>query len=497
MKDLYSFDLNADKAMETYNEVRKAYDSFFTELGAPFIVAEADSGNMGGNLSHEYHYESPLGEDIVWTCSNCTYVANDEVVFRKSTERPTNNQSDNHQAKIWRGITIDRTANVTVIYPTNDIKNTKGSLGALDSTMLKQIYPQIDLTIKSLSPNAPEMVHQIVIKHPQVPNKTLQDFIDLNLISGNALQIATEKDFLRTKDGDLCPRCETGLLRSHHTIELGHTFFLGTRYSNPFRLAIVDPNSVHGGNVSPNIVQMGCYGIGVSRLIGALAEIGTREITFGTRKTQYGLNWPTPVAPFEVAIIYNMDDHSREAQRIYDSLCVPIAANAPVPDVVLDDRARGIPWKLTDADMRGYPVLLILGNKMPEYVEVQCKALGLKALVSPYDLKKHVYSALHSLKQNYLSPQKGSKPVKTLQFGPGMEKVEMAQMAEIAEMPRSDSTSEVNLSREKALNRHRLKPTKDERIVKTADGGLVEVRRFTPAIIRGYETSKGKRGGIS
>jgi prolyl-tRNA synthetase len=422
MKDMYSFDSNSESALETYNEVRKAYDSFFTELGAPFIVAEADSGNMGGNLSHEYHYESPLGEDTVWSCSNCTYVANDEVIIRKSKDPQSDNISNRQNARVWRGLSIDRTTNVTFVYPGTDSENTEGSLASLNSTVLKEIFPQIDLTIKSLSPRAQDMIHQVIIKHPQVPDSTLQRLIDSNLVPGDALQLPTEKDFLQNKDGDVCPSCETGLLRSHRTIEVGHTFFLGSRYSAPFRLSTFDPISAKGRKVLPTPVQMGCYGIGVTRLVGALAEIGTQEINF-SRSTIYGLNWPPSVAPYEVAIIYNKDIHFKEAQHIYDGLCQPVHDNAQAPDIVLDDRPRGIAWKLTDADMRGYPVLVILGNKMPHYVEIQCKSLGLKTFVSPSDLNNSIYSVLMSLKSNYLNPENRGKTLKTLQFGPNNEQL--------------------------------------------------------------------------
>ncbi|KAF2401062.1 class II aaRS and biotin synthetase [Trichodelitschia bisporula] len=232
MKDLYTFDATAEAAMETYSEVRAAYDAFFTELGLPFASAQASSGDMGGKLSHEYHFTSPLGEDVVLSCG-CGYSANQEI-------GPT----------------------------------------------------------------------------------------------------------------DACPDCGSPL-RSTHAIEVGHTFYLGTRYSEPLEAQVSAPNGL------PVLMHMGCYGIGVSRLIAAIAVMTADN---------KGLRWPRSIAPFS-AVIIPFDGVTPEGvHKAYDDV-------QTVCDAVIDDRDKPFAWKLKDADLIGYPFIIVLGRRWMaagEY-EVQCR----------------------------------------------------------------------------------------------------------------------------
>jgi prolyl-tRNA synthetase len=393
MKDLYTFDIAQEEAMETYDQVRKAYDAFFKELGIPFLVAEADSGNMGGKLSHEYHYESPMGEDTVWTCSNCNYIANDEVVHRKHSASESNRSNPNG-ISVWRGLSQDKITNITVLYPSNTLSETVGSLQDLDTNVLKEIYP--DLDVRANSGSLPKLRYHVIIVHPETTEEALKRTLESDpTFFQDATVIETEKDFLRTSDGDLCPRCEAGSLKSHRTIEVGHTFSLGTRYSEPFNLYSRVQHSKNDIQIRP--VQMGCFGIGVTRLMGAIAYMCTREI-FINRRLMYGLGWPTAIAPFEVAVIADMKRKSYEAVQLYDALSRFRAGDLPRLDVVLDDRDLDIPWKLTDAELRGYPVLVVVGKTMPYKLEIQCPGLNEAVYVPPGDALQTVHSMLHALR---------------------------------------------------------------------------------------------------
>ncbi|KAF2704511.1 prolyl-tRNA synthetase [Pleomassaria siparia CBS 279.74] len=272
MKDLYTFDYSSELALETYQEVRAAYNNLFDELKVPYLVADADSGNMGGKLSHEYHFASPKGEDDVWKCNTCEFVVNDELV-EKGVE-----------------------------------------------------------------------------------------------------------------DGDICPRCppNTGHLTVRKAIEVAHTFHLGTRYSEPLGALVTTPKDPR-----PQPLHMGCHGIGVSRLIGAVASI---------LSDSKGLNWPRAIAPFEVIII-GADSNMDMGEAQFNHLSVSDETGEPL-DVAWDDRPiKSMGWKLRDADLIGYPVILVLGRAWKERgaIEVQCRRLGIKKEVDMASLKKEVTALLDQL----------------------------------------------------------------------------------------------------
>lgn len=412
MKDMYSFDYGANEATETYNSVRQAYNNFFTEIGVPFLVAEADSGSMGGNLSHEYHYKSPLGEDTVWTCSNCDYTANDEVASKKvDLDTPY----DGDGIKEWRGISINRTANITFYYPSKDTTSSYGSLKDLDVATIKSIYPGLDTSISDLSVDSPPMRQQIVVKHPLLSTDKLANFIrdhphdHLTVTTG----IHTDRDFLGVEENDPCPRCDSGKLTPHRTIEVGHTFFLGDRYTAPFNVTTKLPDL--DKRITRVHVQMGCYGIGVSRLVGAIAEIGAGPIQSG-RKQIDALTWPRPLAPFDVVIVMDSGNEETEAEaiKLYDHLTrYPSKRLLPPLEVILDDRNQTLPHKLIDADLRGIPIVVVFGKRYTKdgYIEIQCRELGQQCHVREIDAKTKIHAALNWLDKNYQKPAPESWPL--------------------------------------------------------------------------------------
>ena len=304
MKDLYTFDKTKAEAITTYEEVRLAYSAFFEEFRLPYLVAEADSGNIGGDVSHEYHVASPKGEDTLLACVSCNYTVNEEVISNAGVSE--------------------------------------------ESTPCK------------------------------------------------------------------CPKC-TGELQRIKSIELGHTFFIGTKYSKALDLKVeleppAAPKEMSGDIDGDNIqsieaqtpqkrvavdVEMGSHGIGVSRLIASMADL-----LFDDK----GLNWPRVIAPYEVIIIPSKGQEG-EGANMLDWLTKqgpqPSESTAkPRFDAVLDDRDKATAWKLNDADLVGYPVIIVLGTrwKRENVCEVQCRRLGfVRRDVSPYDLSGLVESLLSKL----------------------------------------------------------------------------------------------------
>ncbi|OTA24040.1 hypothetical protein BTJ68_13273 [Hortaea werneckii EXF-2000] len=253
MKDLYTFDTTESQARETYEAVRQAYVAFLTDLRLPYLVANADSGNMGGKLSHEYHFASDRGEDIIIGCDTCDYSVNEELF-----------------------------------------------IAPLD-------------------------------KAPAPPGK----------------------------------------LRLQQATEIGHTFHLGTRYSHPMQLQVLDANNKQ---VS---VSMGCHGIGVSRLIGAIATLLADE---------EGLGWPMAIAPFEAVLISTPSVDKADVESLYDQV-----HNAAI-DMTIDDRDRAIGWKLNDADLVGYPFVVVIGRAWADKqaLELQCRRIGIKEEVRAADVVSRI-----------------------------------------------------------------------------------------------------------
>lgn len=418
MKDLYTFDSTKEKALDTYENVRRAYTGFFDEFKIPYVVAEADSGDIGGDLSHEYHFPTPKGEDRIISCTSCSFAINEEEVAKGNLDlRPRIASSkagaDSELAPTpsgqayssdgfcsWYAISKDHHYLVEAVYPA---KTGPSRTAVIDPFLLKKLFPELDLGVENPMDtfirfwkdtqagggNGIPTVHRIFdfrVPESQFSNSTQATtnlFSTLNLTPpihiNPSIPSASAPDLLRLETGDPCPKCFTGTLRVQTAVELGHTFFLGTRYSKPLRVTITsDPSSQLENSPAPVPMQMGCHGIGVSRLIAAVAD---------TLADPIGLNWPRVMAPFEVVIIPYLE-HTASAMQIYDSIssdntdgsggASPALHIKNNIDAVLDDRDRSFVWKLKDAELIGYPVVVLLGKrwKVSGKAEVRCRRLG-------------------------------------------------------------------------------------------------------------------------
>ncbi|TVY70624.1 Proline--tRNA ligase [Fusarium oxysporum f. sp. cubense] len=412
MKDLYTFDLTTLEAVETYRQVSAAYRAFFDELKLPYLVAEASSGDMGGDLSHEYHLPSSVGEDTVINCDSCGYTANDEVATLRtpSTAYDGSESPPASHFRVWRGISKDRKALINAWYPRSSGASAESGLNL---HAVKSAVPELDATIEdplplwgaSLESGTTKVINvvdgrlvpvfeSVRDQLPLLPEDLQPYQVEYSTIdstaSGGGLNLA------RITDGDACPRCEEGALKIHRALECGHTFQLGTRYSVPLDACVTIPHSgipaaaaeeglIPGSRIP---LQMGCHGVGVSRIFGAVAEILADE---------QGLNWPRAIAPFEVAII-PASDLAEDSLRIYDLLAAGDNSRNGL-DVVLDDRQRSFVWKMKDADMVGFPVLVIMGRSYKENgtCEVQCRRLSIKETVKLDALPEFISNLLDQL----------------------------------------------------------------------------------------------------
>jgi prolyl-tRNA synthetase len=381
MKDLYTFDATVEAGLETYKAVRQAYKNLFDELKLPYLVADADSGNMGGKLSHEYHFVSPKGEDNVWSCSSCDYVANEELVEKRTPDISTSSQPP----LVFTGISTDRKTRISIHLPrppslAPDAPNPPWSEISSYANLhaLKKALPstiELDTGIEPTTLTA------------LLPSTTSSTTITDRSLPSSPSSSTTPLDLTPTLPSDPCPHCPTGTLHVNKAIEVAHTFHLGTRYSEPLHAYIAGPDAA----TKWTPLQMGCHGIGVSRLVAAIASL---------LADARGLNWPRVVAPFEVAVVTASMEEA-EAEEVYDVLSgVGGKRGEGEVDVVLDDRAgKSLGWKMKDADLIGYPVVVVMGRGWKERreVEVQCRRLGVKRDVGLSSLRGEVEGLLGQL----------------------------------------------------------------------------------------------------
>jgi prolyl-tRNA synthetase len=440
MKDLYTFDITKEAALETYRQVQAAYYHIFESLKIPYLVAEASSGDMGGDLSHEYHLPSPAGEDVVAICNGCGYAANDEVAESRRPPwsdvtdlRPERNENDFsiEEIGVWRGISRDRTRLINAWYPLHPPVVTDDSPGGstagrkVSIHAVRSVIPDLDASVEDplamwqealtrprgtakLVPSEAEILNLVDCRLPTSFKKTLQQRPDPDALLPDGLaspacvdhSVISESNghllnLLSVENGDACPRCENGILRVRRALELGHTFYLGTRYSEPLGLNTMAPPSQVSQLDQPNnavvAVQMGCYGIGISRIIGAVAEHLVDE---------QGLHWPRAIAPWEVVIISSDPSLINSVLMVYDALASyrPIDYGRTI-DCVLDDRPETMIRKIKDADLIGYPVMVIIGKAWTKdkLCEVQCRRLAVKDDVSLARLPQFVADLLAKL----------------------------------------------------------------------------------------------------
>lgn len=422
MKDLYTFDTDLRSALDTYEKVRGAYSRIFNDMKLPVLAAKASSGDMGGDLSHEYHLPSPFGEDSVITCGSCDYTINEEI----ATTRVAHETCQADHVGVWRAITKDRSTLVNVWYPTRTSRAGTGEVCQYTTTdiniyAVKSLVPDLDAGVS----DATEL-WAAATEGPDVTAKRLVNLFDSRLpplfsdtLEGTSLSMwpdavktgASRVDvqshgsstsggkalnFLRIRTGDDCPQCSSGTLNVQKAMELGHTFHLGTRYSEPLNAKIsLPPPSLNEAKTSPGgsgtsktvSMQMGCHGIGISRVMGAVAEHLADD---------KGLNWPVAIAPYTCVVVF-AEDHYNDAVEVYKRILDGSGDQDERLDIILDDRQKSLPWKLKDADLIGVPVIVVLGRewRVTRRVEVQCRRLNVKDTVD-VDSLSVVISELHS-----------------------------------------------------------------------------------------------------
>ncbi|GAA1801781.1 proline--tRNA ligase [Planosporangium flavigriseum] len=394
MKDAYSFDLDDEGLRRSYDAQREAYIRVFDRLGLDYTIVAAATGAMGGSGSEEFLAPAPVGEDTYVACTACDYAANTEAV---TTPAPAADQATRPAS------TVFDTPGTPTIESLVAYANSVGAGGRTDWTAadtLKNVVlragdsllvigvpgdREVDLkrVEAALYPVTVELfddfaAHPDLIRGyigPQVLAKLgIRYLVDPRVVPGtawltganepdrHAVNVVCGRDFTPdgtieaadVRAGDPCPACGQPLAL-RRGIEIGHIFQLGRRFADAFGLDALGPDG------QPVRVTMGSYGIGVSRVVAAIAE---------QHHDERGLSWPASVAPCRVHVVAaGKGEQAEAAQRLASEL-----ASRGI-DVLLDDRpglSAGV--RFADAELLGMPLVVVVGRRLAEgYVEVRSR----------------------------------------------------------------------------------------------------------------------------
>lgn len=415
MKDLYTFDATAESAQQTYEEVRQAYNNFFEDLSLPYAEVRADSGNMGGDLSHEFHFLHDMGEDTVIHCPSCGEARNTEFVPRTSRSVQAVSglaQSDPFTVamKTQNFLSTGYDILVRVIVPQTSSESPEINPYAVKEAMTgiaemntglepDQVIPRFKQNLRNSESSQivyivdkrvtdeqllkrmqedldqfDEQIERLVIRTS--PNSELSGAGATNGVNAGGIG-GVEIDLVKPRHGDKCSQCNSGRISLRKAIEIGHTFHLGTRYSSKLGLEMLP--KIKAKPAIP--VEMGCHGIGVSRLIAATAAYLSQDRE---------LRWPTLIAPYNVLIGLGggpSQDSAHAVQtshELYDRISETIRSAEPGRehlqlDVVLDDRQKKGNDRLREAILTGYSVIVLLGKSLAHgKALVTCTRAGFK-----------------------------------------------------------------------------------------------------------------------
>ncbi len=385
MKDAYSFDKDYEGLDVSYKKMFDAYHKIFTELGINYTVVKADTGAMGGLLSEEFQAITDIGEDVLVLCDNCDYSSNLEV--SQNVTKTSDNPEEENKIELVEtpnAHTIDEVCEFLKI----DIhKTVKAMLMNVDNNLVI-LFVRGDRelnenkVLKLLNASEINFADDELIAHSNaVPGytgpinlegaKIVVDNEVLNMknfccgankegfhyINANIKDFRYDVvgDIVNVKEGDICPNCG-GKLVFKKGIEVGNTFKLGTKYSESLGLSYL-------GNDNKNYpVVMGCYGIGIERILSAIVEQNNDE---------KGIIWPINVAPYKVAIIVinSKDEKQNEVgEKLYNTL------NELGIDTLIDDRNERPGVKFNDIDLIGIPIRITVGKKINDnLVEVKLR----------------------------------------------------------------------------------------------------------------------------
>jgi prolyl-tRNA synthetase len=387
MKDAYSFDVDQESALKTYDKMYKAYQRIFDRLGLQYRIVQADAGNIGGSQTHEFQLLADAGEDALLVSDTTQFAANIEVcpaidpvpyVSPDTSEKPLEKFATPGQKSIadlekFTGVPAKELVK-TIYFSANERNDPKDkSLKAFAvllrgsdevnpikvKNLLKMANPPLMLTdeeVKEVTGAHPGSCGPVGLKIPVYADNGVQPlknyivganedgFHYKNVNHGRDYQITQVADLRMAREGDKCPE-SNGRLKSYRGIEVGHVFYLGQKYAKKMNGVFLDKNG------KSQFYEMGCYGIGVTRTVQACIE---------QSHDQDGIIWPKAITPFHVHICL-LDPKDETASNYVDVLTKEIEARNF--EVLVDDRDERPGFKFKDADLLGFPVRIVVGKK--------------------------------------------------------------------------------------------------------------------------------------
>ncbi len=409
MKDAYSFDVDDDAATTSYEIMYETYKKIFTRCGLEFRPVEADSGSIGGSFSHEFMVLADTGEDTLVICSACDYAANSEkaavapATVDESEMLPLEKVETPGKRKVpavckHMGIQpselvktmVFKTDNETVavlVRGDREVQEVKlkNLLGVADVEMAddKEVYDATGVPTGYLGPvgiRVKLLVDQEVAAMKNfVVGGNEKNFHMINVNIGRDFEAAEVADLRQISPDDPCPACG-GKLNLKEGIEVGHVFKLGTGYSESMNAVYQtkDGKDQH--------MVMGCYGIGISRIVAAAIEQNHDE---------NGMIFPMPLAPMQVVLL-NLGLKDKQITDAAESLYKELQAKGV--EVLLDDRDERPGFKFKDADLLGIPLRLTVGKSLTKdgVVELRHRKDGITEELAPEKITERVLEIIQS-----------------------------------------------------------------------------------------------------
>ncbi len=380
MKDAYSFDVDEDGLDKSYNKMVDAYFKVFDRCGFNVRKVEGDTGAMGGTGAHEFMVivDTQGGEGVIYYCDKCDYAATDERAefYESSNDTKIEPLKEKELVHTPNAKTI---AEVTAFLNTPSKKLIKTLLYLVDGEpvaalirgdrMINEIKLKNYLKANELELADADTIMRLTgaevgftgpcgLKNIRLVVDTeiygMRNFItganktNYHFINVNHPRDFTFEDIIDIKmaeEGERCPRCKQGILKSDRGIEVGNTFKLGTKYSQAIGAKFIDKD----GKEKP--IVMGSYGIGITRTAQAAVE------RFHDKN---GIIWPKPIAPYGIHIIYTNSSDKNQVETAFD---IYNELKEKGIEVLIDDRDERAGVKFKDADLIGIPLRIVVGER--------------------------------------------------------------------------------------------------------------------------------------
>jgi len=417
MKDAYSFHDSDESLDEKYRDNYRAYRRIFARCGMDTVPVEADPGPIGGTDNHEFMVLSPAGEDTVFLCE-CGYGANKEMAYFKDEDRdPPVPPEKSRKEKIHTpGVSTieklceflntsgdkfikalvyiaDRKPVMALVRGDRDLNEVKLRRGlGVKSLVMADDTQILEFTGGDLGFSGPVgMDPADIVADPEIKymvdaicGANEKDYHYKNVNPGTDFKVGKYIQIRDAVKGDRCPKCGK-VLDMKRSIELGHIFKLGRKYSDDMNATFLDDNG------EKKTFIMGCYGIGVTRIVAAVIE---------THNDKDGIIWPISIAPYEclvMPVMYNDEDQRRISEDIYNKL------KQRGVDVAYDDREARPGFKFKDADLIGFPLRVVVGRAIKEgLVELKLRDKKEKQMVKIEEVVDKIVDIINLEKQKLM-----------------------------------------------------------------------------------------------